>query len=107
MRGPHTVDAWISRSAFERLSLQTQAGQFGNAGRNIARGPGLHQLDLALVRDFSLGRETRLQFRAEVFNVANHANFGLPVADLNSPNFGRILSAGRRGLLQFGLKLLF
>ncbi len=89
------------------MNLQTQAGQFGNAGRNIARGPGYTNLDLALVRDFRFDGDTRLQFRAEVFNVANHANFGLPVADLNSPNFGRILSAGPARLLQFGVKLLF
>ena len=38
----------------------------------------------------------RLQFRAESFNVTNHVNFGLPVADLNSANFGRILPPGRR-----------
>ena len=93
--GPHTVNEWLSRSAFQRLNVQTQAGQFGNAGRNIARGPAYTNVDLSLVRDFRLAGETRLQFRAEVFNVANHANFGLPVADLNSPNFGRIFSAGR------------
>ena len=105
--GPHTVDAWLSRSAFERLNIQTQAGQFGNAGRNIARGPSYTNVDLALVRDFSFVRETRLQFRAEVFNLANHANFGLPVADLNSPSFGRILSAGPARLMQFAVKLFF
>ena len=92
--GPHTVNEWLSRSAFQRLSIATQAGQFGNAGRNIARGPSFTNVDVSLVRDFQLGSETRLQFRAEVFNVANHANFGLPVADLNSVNFGRIFSAG-------------
>jgi hypothetical protein len=42
-----------------------------------------------------------------MFNVANHANFGLPVADLNSPSFGRILSAGQPRLMQFAAKLLF
>ena len=69
--GPHTVDEWISRSAFQRLNLQTQAGQFGNAGRNIARGPAYTNVDVSLVRDFALRRaDTRLQFRAEVFNVA-------------------------------------
>ena len=41
------------------------------------------------------------------FNVANHPNFGLPVADLNSANFGRILSAGPPRLLQFAVKLIF
>jgi hypothetical protein len=105
--GPHTVDAWMSRSAFERLSIQTQAGQFGNAGRNIARGPSYVNADASLVRDFPLTTDTRLQFRAEVFNVANHANFGLPVADLNSPNFGRILSAGPPRLIQLAFKLIF
>ena len=74
--GPHTVDEWISRSAFQRLNVQTQAGQFGNAGRNIARGPAYTNVDVSLVRDFQLPGETRLQFRAEVFNLANHANFG-------------------------------
>ncbi len=105
--GPHTVDAWLSRSAFERLNILTQAGQFGNAGRNIARGPSYTNVDLALVRDFLFVRETRLQFRVEVFNLANHANFGLPVADLNSPSFGRILSAGPARLMQFAVKLFF
>ncbi|HET9192990.1 MAG TPA: TonB-dependent receptor [Vicinamibacterales bacterium] len=105
--GPHTVDAWMSRSAFERLNIQTQAGQFGNAGRNIVRGPGYGNLDVSLVRDIALPHGTRLQLRAEVFNVTNHVNFGLPVADLNSPNFGRIFSAGPPRLLQFGAKLIF
>ena len=103
--GPHTVDEWLSRSAFERLNLQTQAGQFGNAGRNIARGPWLHQRRRVARARLSLpGEATRLQFRAEVFNVANHANFGLPVADLNSANFGRIFSAGPPRLMQFGVE---
>ena len=35
--GPHTVEQWISRSAFRRLNPVTEAGNFGNAGRNIAR----------------------------------------------------------------------
>jgi hypothetical protein len=105
--GPHTVDEWISRSAFQRLDIQTQAGQFGNAGRNIARGPSYANVDLSFVRDFDLAREMRLQFRAEVFNVLNHTNFGLPVADLNSPSFGHILSAGSPRLMQFAMKLIF
>jgi hypothetical protein len=105
--GPRTVEQWISRSAFERLNVQTQAGQFGNAGRNIARGPSYGNLDLAFVRDFDVVSRTRLQFRAEIFNALNRANFGIPVADLNNPNFGRILSAGPPRLMQFALKLMF
>lgn len=105
--GPRTVDQWISRSAFQRLNPQTQAGQFGNAGRNIARGPAFTNVDISLLRDFKLREGVNLQFRAESFNVANHANLGLPVADLNSTNFGRIFSAAPPRLMQFALKLAF
>jgi hypothetical protein len=105
--GPRTVDAWISRSAFQRLNPQTDAGQFGNAGRNIGRGPSATNLDVSLVRTIPFRSGVALQVRAECFNVLNHANFGLPVADLNSPNFGRILSAGPPRLMQFGFKLTF
>jgi hypothetical protein len=105
--GPRTVEAWLDRSAFQRLDPQTQAGQFGNAGRNIARGPDYTNVDVSLVRTVRLPGRASLQVRAEAFNVLNHANFGLPVADLNSSSFGRILSAGPPRLLQFALKLGF
>src|SRR5262245_23831602 len=105
--GPHTVDAWISRSAFQRLDPLTQAGQFGNSPRNVARADGYFSLDVSLVRTFALSGDVRLQFRAESFNVTNHTNLGLPVADLNSANFGRIFSAGPPRLMQFALKLMF
>ncbi|HZT33884.1 MAG TPA: TonB-dependent receptor [Bryobacteraceae bacterium] len=105
--GPHSVQQWISPAAFQRLNPVTQAGQFGNAGRNIARGPAFTDLDASLTRNFRLTESVRLQFRAESFNTPNHANFGLPVADLNSPNFGQILSAASPRLLQFALKLSY
>jgi hypothetical protein len=105
--GPHTPEQWVSRDAFQRLDVRTQAGQFGNAGRNIGRGPSYANLDVSLVRDFPVSGDVRLQFRAEAFNVTNRVNFGLPVGDLNSPSFGRILSAGPPRLLQFALRLSF
>jgi hypothetical protein len=105
--GPHTVDAWISRSAFQRLDLRTQAGQFGDSPRNVARGPGYANLDLSLTRTFGLTERTRLEIRIESFNVTNRVNLGLPIADLNSSNFGRIVSAGPPRLMQFGARLMF
>ncbi len=105
--GTHTVEQWVSRSAFRRLNPQTEAGRFGNAGRNIVRGPGLANFDVSVFKSFRWTEARQLQFRVECFNVANHANFGIPVTDLASANFGRILDAGSPRLLQFGLKFLF
>jgi hypothetical protein len=54
----------------------------------------LAALDLSLLKSFQLRESRQLQFRAECFNVASHANFNLPVIDLASPSFGRIVESG-------------
>jgi hypothetical protein len=105
--GPHTIDQWMLASAFQRLNPITQAGQFGNEGRNAVRGPGYADLDVSLVRTVPLSSGVRLELRIESFNVTNNTNLGLPVADLNSPTFGQILSAGPPRLMQFAAKLVF
>jgi len=105
--GPHTVAQWIDPANFQRLSPVTNAGQFGDAGRNIARGPASADVDLSVIKYFRITERVGLQFRAESFNVANHANFGLPIADLASPTFSRILLAGPPRLTQFALKTIF
>lgn len=105
--GPRGADQWMSRAAFRRLDPQAEAGRFGNAGRGAVRGPGIANLDVSFLKTIGLTERVRFQFRAEAFNLANHANFGLPENDIASPNFGRILSAGAPRLFQFGLKLLF
>jgi hypothetical protein len=106
-QGPHTVTQWLDRTPFQRLNPQTQAGQFGNESRNASRGPASANVDLSALKTFELTERTRLQFRAEMFNVANHPNFGLPIADLASADFGRILQAGPARLTQFAVKILF
>jgi hypothetical protein len=105
--GPHTPNQWVSRSAFQQLNPVTQAGQFGNEGRNVVRGPGIEDVDLSLFKNFTIGEDMRIQFRAECFNLLNHANLGLPENDLESPAFGQILQAGPPRLLQLGLKFIF
>ncbi len=105
--GPQTLTDWLNVAAFQRLNPVTQAGQFGSSGRDIARGPAFSDVDASLTRLFAVTESMHLQFRAESFNVANHANFGLPVADMNSPSFNQILTAGSPRLMQFALKLSF
>jgi hypothetical protein len=105
--GPHTPNQWVSRSAFQQLNPVTQAGQFGNEGRNVVRGPGVEDVDVSLFKNFNIDERKRIQFRVECFNLLNHPNFGLPENDLQSPAFGQILQAGPPRLLQLGLKFLF
>jgi hypothetical protein len=106
-QGPRSPDALTPRSAFQRLDPITQAGQFGSEGRNAVRGPGNSNIDLSAVKMFRISERLRLQFRAECFNVANHANFAVPDNDIASPNFGRALAAAAPRLFQLGLKLAF
>lgn len=76
----------INRAAFRAPSPSTAQG---NLGRNLLRGFPTFQIDFALQRSFSLSEQARLTFRAEAFNVFNHPNFGLPVANLSDPLFGQ------------------
>lgn len=74
-------------------------GTLGNSGRNAFRGPGLFSIDISVERSFQapwLGETGRLKFRADVFNVLNHANLNNPHALLGSSSFGHALY-GRRG----------
>ena len=106
-QGAHTADQWVSRAPFRRLDPKTQAGQFGSEGRNVVRGPGVANVDLSMLKTVPVTERASVQLRAECFNIANHANFGLPDNDLASPNFGRVLEAGAPRLLQFGIKLIY
>jgi outer membrane receptor protein involved in Fe transport len=105
--GPHTPNQWVNPNDFLRLNPGTQAGQFGNEGRNVVRGPRIADLDLSLFKSFSIGESKRIQFRAETFNMLNHPNFYLPENDIASPEFGQILQAAPPRLFQLALKFLF
>ncbi len=77
-------------------------------GRNVFRGPGIVNFDVAFKKRIPLGERAHLDFSAEIFNIFNHTNFGNPVNTLNSPLFGTILSTSTNARqIQFGLKLAF
>ena len=84
-------------------------GFFGNSGRLVLHGPGINNWDIGIQKFFPLqAREgMRLQFRAELFNGFNHAQFGAPNASADSPNFGLVAGARQPRLIQLGMKLLF
>jgi hypothetical protein len=82
-------------------------GTFGNTGRNILRGPGFFATDFGIVKDTKITERTRLQFRAEFFNLFNNVNFGQPDNSVADSTIGQIFSAGSPRILQFALKLQF
>jgi hypothetical protein len=69
-----TASCWFNPGAF----ALPPPGQFGTAGRNILRGPGFAQLDLALQKGFQVREGTKIVLRAETFNLLNHPNFAVP-----------------------------
>jgi outer membrane receptor protein involved in Fe transport len=105
-------DRYWDISCFELQAINTR----GNAGRNILIGPGLVAVDLAVVKSFALGGNRSIQFRGEVFNLPNRANFSVPsgqvaftnAAAVPAANWGRITSTTTTSRqVQLGLKYLF
>ncbi len=105
-------DNWINPAAF---SVPVN-GAFGNAGRNLLRGPGLWQIDSSLAKRISLTERLSLEARGEVYNIFNRAQYGNPLADISSPvNFGQIVAPVNQGVtgsgtprqVQFALRLSF
>jgi hypothetical protein len=100
-----TIQRWFNTDAFAAFSPAPQA--FGNAGVGIMRGPGSANFDFTLAKDFRLADQRRFQFRTEIFNAFNRANFGPPNIQRESAGFGQILSAASARIVQFGLKFYF
>ena len=98
-----TPERWFDTGAFSLPAPFT----FGNSTRNIVVGPGVANVDASLQKEWVLENGTRLEFRWEVFNLLNHANFDLPNRIAFTPNFGRIFSAKNPREMQFGLRLVF
>ena len=82
-------------------------GQLGNARRRSFHGPGINNWDLALLKDTKLTESMNLQFRAEFFDVFNHAQFNAVDGNVNSPTFGKIKTALQPRIGQISMRLNF
>jgi hypothetical protein len=79
-----TPACWFNPRAF----AVPPAGQFGNAGRNMLRGPVFAQFDPALHKDFAISHERKLTVGVEAYNLFNHPNFGVPSNTQSALSFG-------------------
>jgi hypothetical protein len=118
------IDGYLSQSAFT-IAPEVPNGSgpgdtgFGNSGVGIVRGPGQHNVDMAVERVFPLIESSNLHLRAEFFNLTNTPEFANPNNSLNftegpqgpvnqNPSFGTITgTAANPRIIQFAVKYLF
>jgi len=90
------------------MATAVQVGTVGNAPRTICCGPGAFNTELGVLKNTNFGERYRLQFRAEIFNVFNHAQFLQPDGNVtDGSDFGRVKRARDPRLIQFALKFYF
>lgn len=105
-----TADLYLDPCAF----YAPTARQLGNLGRNVVTAPGIFKLDFGLTKETGITERTKLQFRAEGFNILNRANLGKPASNLFTATNARVGSTGQitntvgsARQVQLSLKLLF
>ncbi|UCF36771.1 MAG: hypothetical protein JSU96_18475, partial [Acidobacteriota bacterium] len=101
--GQQSIDRWFDTEAFG----YPEPYGFGNAGRNILLGPGLHNWDMSLIKDFVLSNDHRFEIRFAFFNAFNHTNFENPDSVFGTRTFGVISGAGRAREIEIALKYSF
>ena len=100
-------DTWMDINCFQHAP----AGQFGNSGVGILRGPSFWNWDLGISKNFYVDDRRYLQFTAEAFNVLNHPNFNVDLGHANMADpasFGKVagtISAPR--IVELAVKFVF
>jgi hypothetical protein len=93
---------------FNPAAFVKAGNYFGNAGRNILRGPGQRNIDFAVSKTLPITEHWRAEFRGELFNVLNMVNFANPSGAITSSGFGVIkATTGNPRIVQFAVKLRF
>jgi hypothetical protein len=111
--GNLTGNFWFDPTAFDctfNSGLTLAPGSlpsFGNLGRNTLRGPGINNWDISLLKRTVLTEFKSLEFRAELFNAFNHAQFLNPNNQGFSGTFGQISKTRGPRLVQFALKFYY
>ena len=109
LRNPNLPDSERTADRYFDIDAFRTAPQFtlGNSSQNPVRGPGLRNLDVALIKRTSFKDRYVAEFRAELFNVTNTPPLGVPNTVHGSPAFGSITSAADPRVIQLALKMHF
>lgn len=98
--GPNGPNTYFFPDAF----ASEEYAHFGTANRRFFHGPGILNTDFALLKNTRITESTMLEFRAEFFNIFNHAQFNNPSGNFSSSNFGVVTSARDPRIGQLSLK---
>jgi hypothetical protein len=105
-----TLNQWFNTACFEQNPAATSTGipnVVGNAPRGFIEGPPTKRVDFTLTKNIRLGESTKLQLRAEAFNVFNHTNFRALSTNVTSTTFGQVTSFRDPRVIQLGAKFYF
>ena len=97
---------WFDTTVFAAPAANT----FGNMTRNMGgdiRGPGFVNFDFSLVKQFPFGGSRVGEFRVDVWNLTNHANYNNPNTSFGSSTFGEINAASGERSMRFSFRFLF
>jgi hypothetical protein len=102
-----SVQEDFNTAAFQRTPYGSD--QFGTASRDLLRSRRFANVDFSLFKNTPVTDRINVQFRAEIFNLFNHANFSAPVSDITSASFGQIINTlpNSEREIQLGLRLWF
>ncbi|MGB9606491.1 MAG: TonB-dependent receptor, partial [Bryobacteraceae bacterium] len=105
-KGQRRAERWLNP---DTVQIPTDPSRpFGNAGRNIAVGPPLHQMNFGLHKDFPVRERSRVEVRMEAFNFLNKTNLGTPNSNRSSAAFGTISSLNQPAReIQLALRYAF
>jgi hypothetical protein len=107
LQGDQSTAERIARFFNTAAFAPNGGGTFGNVGRHSMRGPGSATTDLGLVKNTTITERTRVQLRAETFNVMNRVNLAGPNANQSAATFGTITNAYDPRVVQIALKFIF
>jgi hypothetical protein len=111
--GPIATLGTVARR-FDIAPFVVPVGRFGSLGRNVVIGPGFNNTDFSVIKRTKLTESQLIEFRWEIFDLFNHANFGQPGRVVGTANFGQITNtrfptgdSGSSRQMQFALKYKF
>ena len=101
---------YLNAAGFTRVPVSTVTQATLRPGtyiHDMARGPGSLEAHATFAKSFAFGAASRLQVRADIFNILNRPNYNNPQLAINNANFGRINGAGGSRTFQIGARMTF